>query len=276
VAWELRTREPLLNLDFFRNARFSIASAGIGLASFALFGSIFAMTQFLQDAHGYSALEAGAAMVPLAFGLVAGAMSSIKMVERIGTPRVMAAGLLGLGGLLATSLLWKHDMPYWPLGLWFLATAVAMGWVMGPGTSSVMGAVPEEKSGVASAMNDVTRQVAGALGTAIVGSLISSLYASRISDSTAALPEGARTAAEDSIGKANEIAATLPVGEAAHLADAAATAYTDALGIGFAVAAACAIVAAGVVRRWLPAERRGGTVTELPVPAAQAELRRAA
>jgi EmrB/QacA subfamily drug resistance transporter len=280
VKWELRTREPLLNLDFFRNPRFSIASAGIGLASFALFGAIFAMTQFLQDAHGYSALEAGAAMVPLAFGLVAGSVSSIKLSERFGTPSVMGAGLAGLGCLLGTALMWKYDMPYWPLGLWFLGAALMMGWVMGPGTSSVMGAVPEEKSGVASAMNDVTRQVAGALGTAIVGSLISSLYATRVSDATSSLPDSARVAAEDSIGKANEIAASLPVGQAADLTHAAGTAYTDALGIGFAVAAGFAILAAAVVKRWLPRERSAppaeGRVTPLPVPTEGQELRPAA
>src|SRR3954449_4433771 len=69
VKWELRTPEPMLNLSFLRNPRFAMGSMAISLASFSLFGAIFAMTQFLQDAHGYSALEAGAAMVPLAAGL---------------------------------------------------------------------------------------------------------------------------------------------------------------------------------------------------------------
>jgi EmrB/QacA subfamily drug resistance transporter len=84
IAWELRTKDPMLNLSFFRDPRFSIASLGLGLASFALFGAIFAMTQFLQDALGYSALEAGAAMVPIAFGLVIGSGSSIKLTARTG------------------------------------------------------------------------------------------------------------------------------------------------------------------------------------------------
>ena len=176
VRWELRTAEPMLNLEFFRNPRFSIASGGISLAFFSLFGAIFALTQFLQDAKGYSALEAGAAMTPLALGLVMGAGSGIKLNEKLGTAKTVSAGLIGLAVLLASSLFWSVDMPYWPLGLWFFAVALSMGWVMGPATDSVMGAVPEEKSGVASAMNDVTRQVAGALGTAVIGSLIASLY----------------------------------------------------------------------------------------------------
>ena len=151
-------------------------------------------------------------------------------------------------------------MPYWPIGLWFFAVALSMGWVMGPATDSVMGAVPEEKSGVASAMNDVTRQVAGALGTAVIGSLIASLYASRISDSVAALPEQARVAAEDSIGQANAVAAQLPADQGASLAEAAADAFTHALGIGFTVAGAAALIAAIVVKRLAarPPPRAGG------------------
>jgi EmrB/QacA subfamily drug resistance transporter len=260
VRWELHTPQPMLNLSFFRNPRFSIASGGISLAFFALFGSIFALTQFLQDAKGYSALEAGAAMVPLAGGLVVGAMSSIKLNARLGTAKVVTAGLLGLSGLLATSLLWDVDMPYWPLGLWFFAVAMMLGWITGPATDSVMGAVPEEKSGVASAMNDVTRQVAGALGTAVIGSLITSLYASRIADSVAGLPEQARVAAEDSIGQANGVADQLPAAEGASLTNDAAHAFTEALGIGFTVAAAAAFAAAVVVKLWLPSVHRDRAV----------------
>ena len=268
VRWELRTAEPMLNLSFFRNPRFSIASGGISLAFFALFGSIFALTQFLQDAKGYSALEAGAAMVPLAAGLAVGAMSGIKLNARFGTTRIVAAGLLNLGGLLGMSALWTPDMAYWPLGLWFFGVALSLGWITGPATDSVMGAVPEEKSGVASAMNDVTRQVAGALGTAIIGSLITSLYASRIGDSVSALPESAQVAAEDSIGQANAIAAQLPAGEAARLSHAAADAFTEAMAIGFTVAGGAAVVAAVVVKLWLPSRHRALEVARAEPPRA--------
>jgi EmrB/QacA subfamily drug resistance transporter len=253
VKWELRTPEPMLNLSFLRNPRFAMGSMAISLASFSLFGAIFAMTQFLQDAHGYSALEAGAAMVPLAAGLLVGAVSSIKLVSRFGTTRIVMAGLFGLGNLLVSALMWKYDMPYWPLGLWFFFAALHMGWVMGPSTESVMGSVPPAKSGVASAMNDVTRQVGGSLGTAIIGSLISSLYGARMAESASSLPHAQQVAAEDSIGMAHSIAATLPASEGANLAQAASVAYTDALGIGFAIAAIAAISASLAVWRWLPA-----------------------
>jgi MFS transporter, DHA2 family, multidrug resistance protein len=276
VRRELRTPEPMLNLSFLRNPRFSVASMSIGLASFALFGAIFAMTQFLQDAHGYSALEAGAAMTPLALGLVAGSVSSVKLVARLGTTRVVTAGLLGLAALLATSLAWTPDMPYLPIGLWFLAAAMTLGWVMGPATDSVMGSIPEEKAGVGSAMNDVTRQVAGALGTAVVGSLITSLYASRIANSVATLPDASRAAAEDSVGKANSVAADLPASEATRVTQAAADAFTQALGIGFTVAAACALLAALAAKRWLPAAHRARSADIIALPVRPQHEERAA
>jgi EmrB/QacA subfamily drug resistance transporter len=266
IRWELRVKEPMLNLSFFRSPRFSVASASIGLAFFALFGAIFALTQWMQDAHGYSALQAGAAMIPLAGGLVLGSVSSIKLVGRFGTTKVVFAGLMGLATQLAVSLTWAHDMTYWPLGLWFFGMALNMGWIMGPATESVMGAVPEDKSGVASAMNDVTRQVGGSLGTAVIGSLISSLYASRVGDSVATLPEGARTAAEDSIGKANAVAEKLPADQAASLTHDAAVAFTHAMAIGFTVAGAVAALAAIAVRLWLPPRHAEVPVTATELP----------
>jgi EmrB/QacA subfamily drug resistance transporter len=264
ARWELRTPEPMLNLSFLRSPRFSVASLAISLASFALFGAIFANTQFLQDAMGYSALRAGAAMTPLALGLVVGAISATKAVERLGTTPVVVTGLLGLAGLLGSSLVWTPDMPYAPLGVWFLLTACAMGWILGPATASVMGSIPESKAGVGSAMNDVTRQVGGALGTAVIGSLVSSLYASKVAGSVAALPETARTAVEDSIGRANAVAASMPSG-GGQVSDAAARAFTDAMGIGFAVAAGCAVIAALLAWRWLPA--RDGAAADIALPA---------
>jgi EmrB/QacA subfamily drug resistance transporter len=253
VAWELRTSSPMLDLSLFRNPRFSIGSLSISFASFSLFGAIFVMTQFLQFAKDYSPLEAGAAMVPLAFGLMLGATRATKAAAQVGTKRVVAAGLIGLGATLSTTLLWTSDMPYWPIGLWFFLGALSMGCIMGPATGSVMGAVPKEKSGVASAMNDVTRQVGGSLGTAVIGSLITSLYSSRVADAVSGAPASVQNAVKDSIGSADAVAAQLPADQGASLAHSAATAFTDALGLGLCAAALAALIAAVVVIRRLPA-----------------------
>jgi EmrB/QacA subfamily drug resistance transporter len=253
VVWEKRTSSPMLDLGLFRNPRFAIGSMSISFASFSLFGAIFVMTQYLQFAKDYSPLQAGAAMVPLAFGLMLGATRSTKVAAIVGTKRIVAGGLIGLGVTLTTTLLWTADMPYWPIGVWFFFAAFSMGCIMGPATGSVMGAVPKEKSGVASAMNDVTRQVGGSLGTAVIGSLITSFYGSRIADAASALPSGTQDTVKDSIGSADAVAAQLPADQGASLAHSAATAFTDALGLGLCVAAVAALAAAVVVIRRLPA-----------------------
>jgi hypothetical protein len=185
-------------------------------------------------------------------------------VGRVGTTKVMTAGMLGMAAMLSTALAWTPDMAYLPLAFWFVASAVCMGWVMGPGTESVMGSVPAEKSGVASAMNDVTRQVGGSLGTAVIGSLITSLYSSRVADAAAGLPSAAQSAAEDSIGSANAVAAQLPADQAASLTHSAASAFTDALGLGLCAAAIAAFFAAVVVIRRLPA--RDTRLAPTPTP----------
>ena len=270
AAWELRTADPMLNLDFFRNPRFSFGVIAISVAFFSLFGAIFGVSQYLQLAHGYSALQAGAGMLPLALGLMVGAGSSTKLAPKFGTNNIVFAGLMLLSGVLLTALAWSPDMEYWPLGLWFFFGSVGMGWTMAPATDSVMGAVPEAKAGVASAMNDVARQVAGALGTAVIGSLVATLYTSRMVDASFVASPETRARAEDSIGAAHGVAAALPSGQAAHLVTTSSQAYTDALGIGLAAAAAVALAAAFAVRRKLPARH---LTTAATVTAAAAESR---
>jgi EmrB/QacA subfamily drug resistance transporter len=257
VWWERRTPEPMLDLGFFKSARFSVGTAAVSVAFFALLGGIFALTQYLQFAHGYSAVEAGAIMSPMALGLVMGAGSSNRAVRRLGTARVVTAGLTGLAVLLALTLLWSADMGAGVLLAWFFGVALSMGWVMAPATDAVVGAVPAARSGVASAMNTVARMVSGALGVAVVGSLVNSLYSEDVESSLAALPPGARDAAGESIGATAAVAAQAPPDAAASLLSTAGDAFTSAMGIGLTVSAALALGAAVLVARLLPSQPTG-------------------
>jgi EmrB/QacA subfamily drug resistance transporter len=258
VRWELRAPSPMLPLAFFRDARFSVASAGVGLVFFALMGSIFAFTQYLQFAHGFSALEAGAAMLPLALGLVVGSGASNHLATRFGKPRVIAAGLVGVAAVLSTSLLWTPDMAPVLLGFVTFGLSLSMGTAMAPATDSVMSAVPESRAGVGSAMSDVTRQVGGALGVAVIGSLIGSAYAGDVSG-----PAG------ESIGAAHAIAGRIG-GPAGHeLAESASRAFTDALGVGLTAAAAVALAGALLVLLRLPGDRARSAAAVPPAAAAQ-------
>ena len=237
----------MLPLGFFRDPRFTVASVGVGLIFFAMMGSVFAFTQFLQFAHGFSALEAGAAMLPLALGLVIGSGASNRLAQRLGRTRVIAGGLTGVAVVLSTSLAWTPEMAPVLLGFVTFGLALSMGSAMAPATDSVMSAVPEAKAGVGSAMSDVTRQVGGALGVAVIGSIIASAYTRDMA--------GAPEAAGESIGAAHAIAERVggPAGQ--ELAGTAGRAFTDALGLGLTAAALVSFAGALLVLWRLPSDR---------------------
>ena len=251
--WELRTPHPMLDLSLFRNRRFSLGAAAIGLTFFALFGTIFVFTQYLQFVHGYTPLEAGTRLLPLAFGIALGAGRSDHLVSRFGTTRVVAGGMVIVATVLGSFALWGTGTPYWIMGTTVFFLAFGMGNVMAPATGSVMEAVPEAKAGVGSAMNDVVRQVAGALGIAIIGSIMNSVYGNRMADVTSVLPGGAGDPARDSVGAALAVASQLGGPEGLALAASARTAFVDAMGNAALVAAAVALTGAAIVGRWLPA-----------------------
>jgi predicted MFS family arabinose efflux permease len=264
VWWERRISEPMLDFGFFRDASFSVGTAAVSVAFFALLGGIFALTQYLQFAHGYSTVEAGAIMSPMALGLMIGAGSSARAVARLGASRVVAVGLAGIAILLALTAFWARDTSALTLITWFFGLALAMGWVMAPATDAVVGAVPAAKSGVASATNTVARMVSGALGVAVVGSLVNSLYSNDLEGSLGSLSPHAQSAAEESVGAASAIAAQLPSGVGAPIFAAAGDAFTHAMGIGLVVGAALAAVTAVAVARLLPS--REGQEAKVAAP----------
>ena len=269
LLWERRTAEPMLDLSFFRSARFSVGTASVSIAFFGLMGGSFGLTQYLQFAHGYSAIQAGGIMSSMALGLMLGSGSSSKAVTRLGTSRVVAAGLTGLAVLLAVPLLWDTSTSASVLVVWFFGLTLAMGWAMAPATAAVVGAVPAAKSGIASATNTVSRMVAGALGVAVIGSLVSSLYTNDVGGKLAVLPSGARAQAENSVGAADAIAAHLPSQAAAHVLSVTGDAFTHAMAYGLLVGAACAAFAVFLVLRFLPAGEAHEEETELIEPIVQ-------
>ena len=253
IGWEVKTDHPMLNLAFFKNPRFSAGAGAISIGFFALFGMVFGMTQYLQFVQGFTPLEAGLRMLPVAVGMAMGAGLSHRFVGRLGSKRVVAAGLVCVGGILASIALWQPDTSYAVIGVTFFCLAVSMGNVMAPSTDAVMGAVPEANAGIASAMNDVTRQVSGAFGVAVIGSVINTAYSGSMDAAVAGLPPETAEAASDSVGAASRIASMLPDSLGSGLAAAADGAFTDALGIAVLVAAGVAAAGAALIARFLPA-----------------------
>jgi MFS transporter, DHA2 family, multidrug resistance protein len=253
VRWEQRSAHPMLDMSVFRNPRFTSASGTITLTFFALFGSMFLMTQYWQLVHGYSPLEAGVRLVPHAITMMIVAPLSARFVERLGTKHVVAAGLalIALGLALLSTI--HATTPYTVVITYFLIMSVGMGMTMAPATESVMGSLPRAKAGVGSAVNDTTRQVGGALGVAIIGSVVSSAYAGHIADVGRRFGLGARELeiAESSLGGAQRIAPSLGERSGAFVS-AANDGFVDSLSIGLRIAAAIIVFALVMAWRYLP------------------------
>ena len=181
VLWERRTPFPLLPIHFFRNMSFTGANVALTLVAFALFGTFFSMSQYLQSVHGYGPLEAGIRLLPMAGAAFVGATSSARVAQRIGTKVTVAAGiLLAAGGLFYFYRVSAVDASYGSIAIGMVVTALGIGFTMSPATNSIMGSIPVDEAGVGSAMNDTNRQIGGALGVVVLGTLLDSGYIARI------------------------------------------------------------------------------------------------
>ncbi|HKY67835.1 MAG TPA: MFS transporter, partial [Acidimicrobiales bacterium] len=159
IAWERHTATPMLDMSFFADARFSAASGALMLTFFAMMGSLFLLTQFLQSVMGYTALQAGIRLLPMAAVQMVVAPLSAKVVERVGSKVVVTTGLLlGAGGLLLASRL-EASASYGQVVVALMVLALGLALVMPPATESIMGSLPPAKAGVGSAVNDTTREV---------------------------------------------------------------------------------------------------------------------
>ena len=254
--WETRTAHPMLRLSFFENPRFSAASAAIAMVFFAMFGTVFLLTQYLQFVLGFSPLEAGFRVMPVATMVIAAPLSA-RLTERFGTKKVVTAGLLVVAAAMSLLAMISDTSGYGQVALAISILGLGMGTAMAPATDSIMGSLPLAKAGVGSAMNDTTRQVGGALGVAILGSVLVSHYSSTMEPllASAPLPEEAAVTASDSIGGALAVASQ--IGDAAApLVDAARSAFIGGMQVAVWVAVGVALSGALITWLFLPSRPR--------------------
>src|SRR5215210_1541047 len=256
VIWELRTASPMLDVHLFRIRRFTGASMSLGLVFFALFGTIFFLTQYLQGVLDFTPLQAGVRMLPVAGGLIVGGPLSAKLAERFGTRTVVAAGLSIVAAALLLLSGAETDSGYSLVAASLVLLGFGMGATMAPATESIMSSVPLNNAGVGSAMNDTVRLVGGTLGVAVLGSLLSSSYGADMEPAVKSLPEPAADAASDSVGHAGVVADQIGGDAGRALSHAAETAFTTAMSSTLTVAAATALVGALVALSVLPGQRR--------------------
>jgi EmrB/QacA subfamily drug resistance transporter len=269
ALWELHSDHPMLDVRFFRNPRFSAASATITLISFALVGTTFLLTQYFQFALGYSPLKAGLMAAPVAIGLMTFAPIAPRLVFRFGTKTVVVIGtcVVGTAAVLYASNTLMSTI--WSGMLIRALFGAGMGLVYPPATESIMGSLPLGKAGVGSAVNDTTRQTGGALGVAVLGSI----FAARYHQITGAahVPGHVASSVRDSIGKALSAAASLPRAQAALVENVARSAFLQAMQLTYHVAAAIVVIGAFIALRFLPA-RAGPPPEHEPPPVLRPRL----
>ena len=262
VWWERTTDHPMLDVSFFKKPRFTAASGSITLVFFAMFGSLFLLTQYLQFVLGYTPLETGIRLLPFAGAMMVMSPLSSTIVNRIGTKYTVAIGLgLVTAGLLLMTQL-EADTSYGNIVWRLMLMSTGMGLTMAPATDSVMGSLPLFKAGVGSAVNDTTRQVGGALGVAVVGSVLAGTYGDKITGFFAGTPapEGAVEAARNNIGAVPGVAQSLTdngLGQlATQLQQTANAAFVQAFHSGVFVAAIATALGVVVALVFLPSEAR--------------------
>ena len=180
VRWERQTEHPMLPIEFFRDRGFALGLIAISLAFFVMFSFMFTQMLHFQLVRGHSAFEAALRFLPLPLGLMPAAANSDRLCAKFGNNNVVAVGLT----LVATAMLIfttvEIGTDYLVLGLIFFLTGMGMGLTMAPSTTMVMDSIPQDKAGVGSATNDASREVGGAFGIAIVGSVLNEIYQSKL------------------------------------------------------------------------------------------------
>jgi EmrB/QacA subfamily drug resistance transporter len=256
VIVESRIEHPMLPVSIFADLRFTAASLSITAAFFALFGFIFLITQYFQLVRGYSPLGAGVRTLPVATAIAVASVIGPRIVERIGTTRVVTTGLL----LMSAGFVWVSqsaavDTPYLVIVGQMILLGSGLGFTTAPATESIMGSLSTDKAGIGSAVNDTTRELGGTLGVAIVGSVFSSIYINHLDSSEGVfrqLPPEAQAVTRESVGAARIVAEQLGTNAPTYLAEVS-DAFLAGLSVGCLVAAGVAALGAIVVSRYLPA-----------------------
>ncbi|MFE9926355.1 MFS transporter [Streptomyces sp. NPDC005774] len=251
VVLEKRSTHPSIDMAYFSNKVFSASITAIALVFFALLGVMFFAVFYTQSVRGYSPLETGLLLLPLAAAQMIFAPRARLLVDRFGNRATTTGGMLLLAATLAAFAVLDADTPIWILEVIFFLMGTAMANVMTPVSVVIMQALPREKAGSASALSNTFRQVGGAFGVAILGSVLSTAYRTHIEDKLVLLPPGVRHAAGESIEATLGAAARLgPRGDA--LVGPANDAFLHAMHITALCSAGVAVLGAIVVALFLP------------------------
>ena len=254
---ELRSEHPMLPLRFFRQKDFSGAVLTISLVVFAMIVAFFYLTQFFQIVQGRSAMEAGALLIPASVAMVVGAPFSALIAKRFG-PRV---NVVGMTAAMVIGMVMLTQLSVGSASLLPIAALFIFGFGAGLGmpalTDTIMAAVPERDAGVASAVNDVSREFGGALGIATIGSVVAGFYRGNIESTLpAGVPAEAAELIGEGIGVAAVVARELPAELGAAVMAAANGAFMEAMTDGFVISAVVLLSAVAIAFTLIPTKMR--------------------
>ncbi len=253
VSWERRVEHPMLPIDFFRDRGFALGLIAISLAFFVMFSFMFTQMLHFQLVRGHTAFQAAIRFLPLPLGLMPAAANSDRLCEKFGNNNVVAIGLtlIAVAMLIFTTV--EIDTEYIRLALIFFLIGMGMGLTMAPSTTLVMDSIPQEKAGVGSATNDASREIGGAFGIAITGSVLNEVYQSRVE-----IPVGLEqysAVATESFPAAIQIGLDLlSIGDVlgSQLIESSRLAFMDGMTAAAAVAAVVALINAILVKMYMP------------------------
>jgi len=248
---ELRRRQPLLDVRLFARPGFATGTATIIVFFGANFGFFYILMQYFQLIMGYSAIHTALAFSPLMVGIVSLSGLSFWYVPKLGLRAVVFTGLalISVSFFLLRGI--ELDSSFWDITWRLLVLSVGIGLLTAPATSAIMVAVPDNKQGVASAVNDAAREIGAALGIAIAGSILAARYTDRLLPQLTAFPEPVRGPASGSLAQALKLSDMVgPQGP--HLARVSETAFLQATHTSVLVIGIIVAVAAVLIGLWAP------------------------
>jgi EmrB/QacA subfamily drug resistance transporter len=265
VSYELVADEPMLDVRLFRSRGLSAGSALVFLQFFSAFGFFFLAPQFLQFVQGHDALGAALRLLPLIGGIAPASVLGPRLLGRYGSRVIGSAGMTVMAGSFVLFGV-VADGPYWQFAAALVLLGLGFGTAITPGTQLIIDGLPADRRTLSAAVNDVTREVGGALGGAVAASVLVAVYGRDLV--TTGLPAQAAEQAEDGVAAAIGIAERLgPQGAA--LADSAREAFTAGYQAAVFAAAAALVLGAVVAALVAPSradEAAAADVTE-PYPA---------
>ncbi|GLZ29927.1 MFS transporter [Lentzea sp. NBRC 105346] len=179
AVWELHTPHPMLDLGFFHNRRFTGAVAAGMLASFGMGGSLFLLTQHLQGVLGYSPLEAGFRVAPMAIALLVTSNVLGPLTLKLGSAKAMLLGMaITSGGVVFLA----YGSTYGPTLAGLILIGVGVGIAQPVAVNALMGSIPPERAGIASGLSGTLTELGNSFGIAVLGALLSARFAKELPD----------------------------------------------------------------------------------------------